>query len=200
IFPAAQSDDKLTLRAKAELPPGIWPVPPRLLNRYHGVGKRVHRLNATRDNGRGMFVRITLARLLVGTCAVALSACVLIEQARAQSTYIPAPTPLPPPVFNPSNPSTVAQPPYRPISPATRSTVPGYQVTVPVREPSARTATRSHRQTATEKTRVVHHRSRAVVRAEPAAYSYYYAPFGYGYGCAWQRTWDGFWFRTSPCS
>ena len=162
--------------------------------------KRAHRLDATRDNGTGMFVRIALARLLVGTCAFAFSAGILIEQAQAQSTYIPPPTPLPPPVFNPSNPYTLPQPSYTPIAPATRSTVPDYQVTLPVGEPSARTAVRSHRQTATAETRVVHHRSRAVVRAAPAAYSYYYAPFDYGYGCAWRRSWDGFWFRTPPCS
>ena len=28
------------------------------------------------------------------------------------------------------------------------------------------------------------------------AYSY----VGYGYPCAWQRSWDGYWYRTSPCS
>jgi len=34
----------------------------------------------------------------------------------------------------------------------------------------------------------------------PEFYSSYYLPFGYDYGCAWQRAWDGCWFRTSPCS
>lgn len=158
---------------------------------------RAHRPDATRDNGRGMIVRTALARFLVGTCAVALSAGVLIEPARAQATYMPLPPPQSP-VFNPSSPYTLPQPSYRPISPATRSAVPDYQVTLPPGESAPRPAVRYHRQTATAKTRVVHRRGRAVVRTEPVAY--YYAPFGYGYGCAWQRTWDGFWFRTSPCS
>ena len=139
-----------------------------------------------RDYLRGKFVRITLARLLVGTCAVAFSVGVLIEHAQAQSSYVPPPTPLPPPVFNPSNPYTLPQPTYRSISPATRSTVPDYQVTLPPDDGSARTAVRSH--------------SRPTVRVAPEAHSSDYAPFGYGYGCAWQRSWDGFWFRTSPCS
>lgn len=158
---------------------------------------RAPRLDATRDNARGIFVRTTLARLLIGTCAVTFSGGVLIESAQAQATYVPPP-PTQSPVLNPSNPYTLPQPTYKPLSPATRSTVPNYQVTVPAGESSARTASRQRRQTATGKPRVVHHRGRAVVRTEPVAYSYYYAPFGYG--CAWQRTWDGFWFRTSPCS
>ena len=70
------------------------------------------------------FVRIALAQLLVGGCAVAFSACVLIELAQAQPGYLPPPTPLPPPVLNPSNPGTVPQPSYRPITPSTPSTVP----------------------------------------------------------------------------
>jgi hypothetical protein len=153
--------------------------------------------NLARDNQRGKCVRTALARLLVGTCAIAFSAGVLIEHAQAQSTYVPPPTPLPPPVFNPSNPYTLPQPSYRPISPATRSTVPDYQVTLPADDGLARTAVRSDRQTGTAKTRVVQRRSRPAVRVAPEAY---YAPFGYGYGCAWRRSWDGFWFRTSPCS
>jgi hypothetical protein len=147
-----------------------------------------------------MIVRATLTRFLLGPCAVAFGACVLIEHAQAQPGYVPPPTPLPPPVFNPSNPSTVAQPPYRPITPTTPSTSPGYRVTLPAGERFSRPAVRSYRRTPTVKTRVVHHRRRPVVRVTPEAYSYYYAPFGYGYGCAWQRSWDGYWFRTSPCS
>jgi hypothetical protein len=41
------------------------------------------------------------------------AAGVMIEHAQAQ--YIPPPTPLPPPVFNPSSPYTVPQPSYRSI-------------------------------------------------------------------------------------
>ena len=36
----------------------------------------------------------------------------------SQAQYVPPPTPLPPPVFNPSNPGTVPQPSYRPLSQA----------------------------------------------------------------------------------
>jgi hypothetical protein len=59
--------------------------------------------------------RTTLAQLLVGGCL--FGAWVLVEQARAQ--YVPPPTPLPPPVFNPSSPYTVPQPSYTPTAPAT---------------------------------------------------------------------------------
>jgi hypothetical protein len=146
------------------------------------------------------FERITLAQLLLSGCAVVFGACVLIEQARAQ--YVPPPTPLPPPVFNPSSPYTVPQPSYRPIAPAIPSAVPGYVVTSPpVSERPPRTAARSHRRTSVAKTRSAHHRARSViVRPGPESYSSYYSPFGYGYGCAWWRGWDGYWFRTSPCS
>ena len=67
------------------------------------------------------FERITLAQILVGGCAVVFG---LIEFAQAQPGYVPPPTPLPPPVLNPSNPGTVPQPSYRPITPSTPSTVP----------------------------------------------------------------------------
>jgi hypothetical protein len=78
------------------------------------------------------FERIALAQLLVG--AFAFSACVLIELAQAQPGYVPPPTPLPPPVLNPSNPGTVPQPSYRPITPSTPSTTPSRQSTVPSSE------------------------------------------------------------------
>jgi hypothetical protein len=151
-------------------------------------------------------VRVALTRFLLGPCAVAFAAYVLIEHAQSQPGYVPAPTPLPPPVFNPSNPYTVQQPSYRSISPAPSATAPRYRVTLPADEGLVRTAVRSHaavrshQRTPAVKTRAVHHRSRPLVRVAPDAYSYYYAPFGYGYGCAWQRSWDGYWFRTSPCS
>jgi hypothetical protein len=145
------------------------------------------------------FGRIALAQMLVAGCAVAYGACVLIEHAQAQPGYVPPPTPLPPPVFNPSSPNVVPQPSYRPISPATPSTVPSSEITLPAKEWRPRTTARYH------------HRWRAsvygaaptyrafgpiVLGPPPIAYSY----VGYGYPCAWQRSWDGYWFRTSPCS
>jgi hypothetical protein len=75
--------------------------------------------------------RIALAQILVAGCAVAFSACVLIELAQAQPTYVPPPTPLPPPVLNPSNPGTVPQPSYKPITPSTPSITPSTPSTVP---------------------------------------------------------------------
>jgi hypothetical protein len=74
------------------------------------------------------FERIALAQLLVG-CAVVFGTCVLVENAQAQ--YVPPPTPLPPPVFNPSSPNTVPQPSYKPITPTTPSTTPSTPSTVP---------------------------------------------------------------------
>lgn len=143
------------------------------------------------------FERMTLARLLLGGCAIVFGAWVLIEPAHAQ--YVPPPTPLPPPVFNPSSPYTVPQPNYTPIAPATSSPAPGYVVTSPVNAPAAHTAARSHRRTSTSHSVRYRHRP-VVVRSIPPSYSTYYPPFGYDYGCAWRRGWDGYWFRTSPCS
>ncbi len=138
----------------------------------------------------GRFDRTTLVPLL-------LAGWVLIEPARAQ--YVPPPTPLPPPVLNPSSPYTVPQPGYRPLAPPPSNAVPGYVVTSPVNAPAARSAARSHRRTS--RTLVVAQRHRAIVnRPWPLAYSTAYPPFGYDYGCAWRRSWDGYWFRTSPCS
>ena len=96
-------------------------------------------------------------RILLVGCAM-FGTCVLIEHAQAQPGYVPRPTPLPPPVFNPSNPSTVPQPPYTPVTPTTPSTVPGNVVTSPVSERLPRTATRSHQPTSFAKKRSVHHR------------------------------------------
>jgi hypothetical protein len=64
------------------------------------------------------FERIVLAQLLLSGCAVMFGACVF---AQAQPGYVPPPTPLPPPVLNPSNPGTVPQPSYQPITPSTPS-------------------------------------------------------------------------------
>jgi hypothetical protein len=103
------------------------------------------------------FERMTQDHVLVGGCAIVFGACVLIENARAQ--YVPPPTPLPPPVFNPSSPNTVPQPSYKPITPTTPSTpgiVPSSEVTSPANEEPPNTTARSER-TSVEKTRPVHH-------------------------------------------
>jgi hypothetical protein len=107
------------------------------------------------------FERLALAQLLVGGCAVAFNACVLIKHAQAQPGYVPPPTPLPPPVLNPSTPYTVPQPSYQPITPttpsttpSTPSTIPRDQVTSPVNEEPPSTTARPERGA---KTRSVHH-------------------------------------------
>lgn len=97
-----------------------------------------------------------LAQLLSIGCAVMFAGCVLIEHAQAQPAYVPRYTP-PPPVFNPSNPYTVAQPPYTPTTP---SAAPGYVVTPAVSEHFSRTAARTHRQASAATIHTVHHRGR----------------------------------------
>lgn len=151
-------------------------------------------------------------RFLTGSCAVLFGVCAVVELAQAQ--YVPAPIPPPPPVFNPSSPNVVPQPSYKPITPTTPSVGPGNAISAPV-GPELSTMQR-HRRTTVAKTSLAEprvaerhvgktrrvHRNRAVALGPvPAvAYSSYYAPAGYGYGCAWRRSWDGHWFRTSPCS
>ena len=163
------------------------------------------------------FKRITPAQLLMGGCVVVFG---LIEHAQAQPVNIPhAP---PPPVVNPSSPNTVPQPSYTSPTPSTRSTttstrsiVPSGEVTSPANERStAYSRARSHRR-ASAASAAAYSRPRSRGRASaattgsvyyragpiilgppPVAYSY----IGYGYPCAWQRSWDGYWFRTSPCS
>ena len=107
------------------------------------------------------FERMTRDHILVGGCAIVFGACVLIGNAQAQ--YVPPPTPLPPPVFNPSSPNTVPQPSYKPITPttpsttpSTPSTVPSGEVTSPANEEHPSKAARSER-TPVAKTRSVHH-------------------------------------------
>jgi hypothetical protein len=106
------------------------------------------------------FQRIARALLFVIGC-VAFGDCGLIEHAKAQ--YVPPPTPLPPPVLNPSNPGTVPQPSYKPltpstpnITPTTPNTVPSSEVTPPENEAQRSTTAQS------ERTRTVrhHHRGR----------------------------------------
>jgi hypothetical protein len=145
------------------------------------------------------YKRIALAQFLMGGLAVIFIACILIKQTQAQ--FVNSPPPPPPPVLNPSSPNTVPQPRYSPIAPATPSVAPGYRVTAPTNGHLPRTATRSHQRTSVAKTRSVHRRGRSIgARRIPESYSHYYSSFGDGYGCAWRRTWDGYWFRTSPCS
>jgi hypothetical protein len=99
------------------------------------------------------FEQIRFTQLLLSGCAAVAGACALIASAQAQ--YVPPPTPLPPPVFNPSSPYTVPQPSYKPIAPTTPSTIPGYVRTSPTNERLPETAARPHRRTAAAKTRSV---------------------------------------------
>src|SRR5262245_63849337 len=99
------------------------------------------------------FERISLTQLLLSGWAVMFSACALFEHAQAQPGYVPPPTPLPPPVLNPSSPYTVPQPRYQPITPTTPSTtpsppspVPSAEVTSPVSEEAPRTTARPERE------------------------------------------------------
>ena len=85
------------------------------------------------------FERIALAQLLAGGCAVVFG---LIEHAQAQPGYVPPPTPLPPPVFNPSSPNAVPQPSYKPLTPSTPSTTPSTPSTVPSGEVTSPTVPR----------------------------------------------------------
>ena len=87
------------------------------------------------------FEQIALAQLLG---AVACSACVLIDHAQAQPGYVPPPTPLPPPVFNPSSLNVVPQPSYRSITPSTPTTVPNSEVTPSANEELSRTVHHHH--------------------------------------------------------
>ena len=102
-----------------------------------------------------------MSSLVQMLAAVVFGACVLMEHAQAQPGYVPPPTPLPPPVFNPSNPGTVPQPSYRPITPSTPSITPTTPSTVPsvetrprATEEALHTTARSERRA---KTHTVHH-------------------------------------------
>jgi len=105
------------------------------------------------------FERIALAQLLVAGCALVFG----LQHAQAQSGYVPAPTPLPPPVINPSNPGTVPQPSYKPITPSTpgltpssSSTIPSNEVAQPQDEEPSTTA-RSRRGASAARTHSAHH-------------------------------------------
>jgi hypothetical protein len=158
------------------------------------------------------FERIALAQILAGACAVVFG---LIELAQAQQGYVPPPTPPPPPVFNPSNPGTVPQPSYKPITPSTPSiapstpsNVPSTEVTQPSKEEPASTTAQSE-QEATTRTVHHHHRGRyIVVRPSLGSYScgylgcvrlypwafpcQYYSAYCYPYGYYRRYGWYGY--------
>ena len=127
--------------------------------------------------------RFERAQLLIIGCTIMFVAYVLIEHAQAQPGYVPPPTPLPPPVFNPSSPNVVPQPRYTPASPATRSSVSGSEVTSPADEGLPRRAARSHRRASVYGAGPVYRAGPIVTGPPPVAYSY----VGHGYPCAWQR-------------
>jgi hypothetical protein len=87
------------------------------------------------------FEQMALAQLLG---AFVFSACVLIDHAQAQPGYVPPPTPLPPPVFNPYSPNVVPQRRYRSITPSTPTTVPNSEVTPSANEELSRTVHHHH--------------------------------------------------------
>ena len=130
------------------------------------------------------FERIALELMLSG-CAVMFGACVLIEHAQAQPGYVPPPTPLPPPVLNPSNPGTVPQPPYTPITPTTPSAAPSTPSTVPsgevrsrVNEEPSSTTARSEG-TSVAKTRSVNHHHRGRYISMGPTLGSFYCPYGW---------------------
>ncbi len=130
------------------------------------------------------FERIELTQFLAAGCAVVFGACVLIEPAQAQPGYVPPPTPLPPPVLNPSNPGTVPQPSYQPITPTTPSTTPSTPNTIPsVRSPVSEkppsTTARSEQAASVAKTRSVHHHHRGRSIGLGPTLASFYCPYGW---------------------
>ena len=118
------------------------------------------------------FERIALVQMLAGGCAVVFGVCVLIEHAQAQPGYVVRPTPLPPPVFNPSNPGTVPQPSYRSITPSTPSTtpsIPSDEVTPPENEEHPSTTAQSEQPSVARTHTAHHHHYRG--RSTPETYS-----------------------------
>src|SRR5215469_6167753 len=133
---------------------------------------REHRLKETAMPAR-RFERIALAQLLVTGCAVVFGAC------HAQAQYVPPPTPLPPPVLNPSNPGTVPQPSYKPITPSTPSAtpttpsnVPSVEARPPSKEEPASTTAQSEQEATPRTVHHHHHRDHyIVVRPSLGSYS-----------------------------
>jgi cytoskeletal protein RodZ len=116
---------------------------------------------------RRQFERLGLALLLVVGCVV-FGDRSLIKDAQAQQQSAP-PSPPPPaqsPVVNPSNPNTVPQPSYTPMTPSTQSTAPSTRNTAPSselapgHEKTPSTTTRSER-TSVAKARPIHHLRRS---------------------------------------
>ena len=108
------------------------------------------------------------AQLLVGVSAVVFG-CVLMEHAIAQQ-IVPQVPPPPPPVVNPSPPNTtVPQPSYKSISPATPSG--GPEITSPVNEEPPSTTARSEQGASVAKTTVHHHRGRFAGPSHYCGYS-----------------------------
>jgi hypothetical protein len=142
---------------------------------------------------RRSFVRIALAKFIVVGCAAFFGA-----YGCAYAQYF-EPAPPPPPVFNPSYPYTVPQPSYKPLSPSIPSTLlgSGANSRVDGSLPSGGAHSRRSVAKARHVRNLHHHRGGAKV-VGPAE-SYYYSPFGDGYGCVWRQGWDGYWFRMPPC-
>jgi hypothetical protein len=153
-------------KAAPSEPDWIYPIHriarPPLLASYRGYPENLKLLRPKKIGSKETAMpmrrckRKILAHLLIGASAAMFGACVIFQHAQAQPGFVPPPTPLPPPVFNPSNPSPIPQPPYTPITPTRPGAAPGYVVTSPVGERLPRTSTHSHRASA-EKTRSVHH-------------------------------------------
>ncbi len=99
---------------------------------------------------RRKFERIGMTRLFVVGCAAFFGACVC---AYAIDPQFVQPVPATPPVFNPSYPYTVAQPPNTPISARTPSVFSGSDVSIPLTR-SHRRLTRAHRRAATKVAKV----------------------------------------------
>jgi hypothetical protein len=144
-----------------------------------------HRLKRRRAMPTRRFEWIAPTQLLVGGCAVVFGACVLIEHTQAQPGYVPPPTPLPPPVLNPSNPGTVPQPSYQPITPTRPSTAPSRPSTVPsgelrshVNEEPSSTTARSEG-TSVAKTRSLHHHHRGRYIGMGPTLGSFYCPYGW---------------------
>lgn len=150
------------------------------------------------------FARITLAMLSLAGCLAFIGAA--IEQAQAQFVN-PAPPPQAP-VFNPSSPNTVPQPPPTPVPPGLPMRGPGSETLTPNIEisPSVDTQpqrTQPQRQAATARTAPVHvatvHRRRhhrGTGYASNGPVEDYHPPRGYTgpyTACAWHRSWDGYW-------
>ena len=111
------------------------------------------------------FRKLGLALLLLGGgYAVMLGDCGLMEHAEAQQQSAPpAPPPTQAPVVNPSNPGTVPQPSYKPLTPSrpstttsTPSTGPS-NIASPATEQTPNTSARSKRVASPAKARSVHH-------------------------------------------